>query len=194
VKHVRNSTLAVCLALAWIPAQAQPPYQPTAESLRSHKVPQWFEDAKFGIFIHWDPMPWPAFHEWYVAWMSPKAAFGFLMGGPPFTATAATCPMLCSSREFPRLRGGARLEVPPRQLGPKFAYDDFILCSRPRSSTPPRGRKLFQAAGARYVVLTAKHGDEFAMWPTRHARATPVTWGQSGTSSATSPAPCARSA
>ena len=47
------------------PAQ-QGPYEPTSESLRAHKVPQWFEDAKFGIFIHWGVYAVPAYHEWYV--------------------------------------------------------------------------------------------------------------------------------
>src|ERR1017187_3018334 len=62
-------------------------YQPTSESLRQHKVPTWFEDAKFGIFVHWGVYSVPAYHEWYVAFISPKAGFGFLFGGPPFNAT-----------------------------------------------------------------------------------------------------------
>ena len=28
-------------------------YEPTKESIQSHEAPQWFKDAKFGIFIHW---------------------------------------------------------------------------------------------------------------------------------------------
>jgi alpha-L-fucosidase len=41
-------------------------YQPTWESLRRYRVPDWFRDAKFGIFIHWGVYAVPAmFDEWY---------------------------------------------------------------------------------------------------------------------------------
>ena len=41
-------------------------FQPTWESLQAYTVPQWYEDAKFGIFIHWGPYAVPAFgNEWY---------------------------------------------------------------------------------------------------------------------------------
>ena len=36
-------------------------YAPTAESLSAHTAPDWFRDAKFGIFIHWGPYSIPAF-------------------------------------------------------------------------------------------------------------------------------------
>ena len=36
-------------------------YAPTLASLNAHPVPQWFEDAKFGIFIHWGLFSIPAF-------------------------------------------------------------------------------------------------------------------------------------
>ena len=37
-----------------------PDYQPTWESLRRYRVPDWFRDAKFGIFIHWGVYAVPA--------------------------------------------------------------------------------------------------------------------------------------
>ena len=49
-------------------------YEPTLASLRSHPVPDWFEDAKFGIFIHWGVYSVPAichkstYSEWYWWW------------------------------------------------------------------------------------------------------------------------------
>ena len=51
------------------------PYQANPQSLRKHKVPQWYEDAKFGIFIHWGVFAVPAYHEWYVEFISPKANY-----------------------------------------------------------------------------------------------------------------------
>ena len=51
-------------------------YEPTFESLDSHPTPKWFRDAKFGIFIHWGVYSVPAFHEWYVEFMSPRSTWG----------------------------------------------------------------------------------------------------------------------
>ncbi|RME94731.1 MAG: hypothetical protein D6766_05045, partial [Verrucomicrobia bacterium] len=42
------------------------PFQPTWESLAGYRVPEWYVDAKFGIFIHWGVYSVPAFgNEWY---------------------------------------------------------------------------------------------------------------------------------
>src|SRR5947199_2851056 len=42
------------------------PFQPNWESLKGYKIPTWYEDAKFGIFIHWGAYSVPAFgSEWY---------------------------------------------------------------------------------------------------------------------------------
>src|SRR5262245_32269119 len=41
-------------------------FEPTWESLRQYAVPEWYQDAKFGIFIHWGVYAVPAFdNEWY---------------------------------------------------------------------------------------------------------------------------------
>jgi alpha-L-fucosidase len=151
-------------ALAW--SLAAQPYQPTTESLRKHKAPQWFEDAKFGIFIHWGPYAVPAFHEWYVEFISPKAQFGFMYGGPPYTATRDNLP-----EEL--FRAGIREEAYRYHLqnwGPNFAYDDFIPMFKAEKFDPDAWARLFQEAGARYVIFTAKHGDEFAMWPSKFTK------------------------
>ncbi len=168
VKHVRSSCFALCLAACLFSAQAQGPYQPTAESLRAHKVPQWFEDAKFGIFIHWGPYAVPAFHEWYVAWMSPNAGFGYLMGGPPYTATRGNLSDAVFRSRVPGNSIAQRAyKYQLENWGPKFDYDDFIPMFKAEKFDPEAWAKLFQEAGAKYVILTAKHGDEFAMWPTK---------------------------
>ncbi|HEY4388299.1 MAG TPA: alpha-L-fucosidase, partial [Ktedonobacteraceae bacterium] len=45
---------------------ANGPFDKTWESLKSYRVPSWYEDAKFGIFIHWGVYSVPAFgNEWY---------------------------------------------------------------------------------------------------------------------------------
>jgi len=148
------------------PAAAQTagePYQATTESLRRHKVPQWFEDAKFGIFIHWGVYAVPAYHEWYVAFISPKAGYGFLFGGPPFTATQGSLP---DELYKSRVREDA-VQYHIANWGADFPYDDFIPMFKAEKFDPASWAELFRDAGAKYVVLTAKHGDEFAMWPSK---------------------------
>ena len=145
-------------------AQKDGPYQPTTESLRRHKAPQWFDDAKFGIFIHWGPYAVPAFHEWYVDFISPKASFGFLFGGPPYTAGRGILPEQLFKTNIREEAYKYHLD----NWGPDFPYDDFIPMFRAEKYDPAAWAELFRQAGARYVVLTAKHGDEFALWPTKH--------------------------
>src|SRR3974390_3921960 len=92
---MQNRALLLILSAALIPmsgAAQTTKYEATTESLRSHKAPQWYEDAKFGIFIHWGPYAVPAYHEWYVEMISPQANFGFMFGAPPYNATRGGLP------------------------------------------------------------------------------------------------------
>ncbi len=158
------SAACVIAAASAQTSKKQGPYQPTTESLRKHKAPQWFEDAKFGIFIHWGPYAVPAFHEWYVEFISPKSAFGFMLGGPPFTATRGNLPE-------DLFKAGIREEAVKYHIenwGADFPYDDFIPMFKAEKYDPAAWAALFREAGAKYVVLTAKHGDEYALWPTKH--------------------------
>ena len=145
---------------------AHEPYAPTTESLRKHKVPLWFEDAKFGIFIHWGVFSVPAYHEWYVAFISPKAGFGFLFGGPPYNAARGNLPEDLYKQRV--VEDAVRYHI--ANWGANFAYDDFIPMFKAEKFDPAAWADLFREAGARYVVLTAKHGDEFALWPTKFTR------------------------
>lgn len=121
-------------------------YQPTWESLDKRPVPEWFGDAKFGIFIHWGVYSVPAFRpvgkeryasyaEWYQAEVMHKP-------GP----------------------GQAFHE---RTYGKNFSYRDFAPMFRAELFHPEEWAGLFRRAGARYVVLTAKHHDGFSLWPTK---------------------------
>ena len=111
------------------------PFRPDWESLKSFKTPVWYEDAKFGIFIHWGVYSVPAFgNEWYPRNMYKKAR-----ESSPTTW---------------------RPSVPSRTFG----YKDFIPRSRPSASTRGSGPSLFKAAGARFVVPVAEHHDGFPMY------------------------------
>ena len=57
-------------------------YEPRWESLDTRPAPSWFEDAKFGIFLHWGPYSVPAwapkgvYSEWYQNWLTTKHVSG----------------------------------------------------------------------------------------------------------------------
>jgi alpha-L-fucosidase len=139
-------------------------YEPTWESLDSHPVPEWFADAKFGIFIHWGVYAVPAYHEWYVTFMSPKARFGRNLGGPPYTATRGDL----EENVFKSNIQEHAYKYHREKYGPDFAYDDFIPMFKAEKYDPAEWARLFKKAGAKYVILTAKHGDEFALWPSSY--------------------------
>jgi alpha-L-fucosidase len=146
--------------------QVSEKYKPTWESLSTHPTPLWFRDAKFGIFIHWGVYSVPAYHEWYLEFISPKSNWGETPGGPPYTAAQGE---LSDSLFESRIRKKAN-EYHRENYGVDFEYDDFIPLFKAGHFDPGSWADLFREAGARYVVMTAKHGDEFAMWPSRVTR------------------------
>jgi alpha-L-fucosidase len=117
--------------------QAQERYQANWESLKKYQVPEWFRDAKFGIFIHWGVYSVPAFgSEWYPRQMYQK-------GSPEFKHHAET--------------------YGPQT---KFGYKDFIPLFKAEKFNAKQWVDLFKKAGAKYVVPVAEHHDGFAMYKT----------------------------
>ncbi|MFI1964962.1 alpha-L-fucosidase [Streptomyces pathocidini] len=109
--------------------------------MSTHQAPYWFQDAKFGIFIHWGVYSVPAwapvgkqYAEWYWRHMQDP-------GNPTYT----------HHREV---------------YGEDFAYDDFIPRFRAERFDPRAWVELFRDAGAQYHVLTSKHHEGFALWDT----------------------------
>ena len=84
-------------------------YEPTLESLNAHPVPDWFEDAKFGIFIHWGPYSVPAW-------------------GPVSQVDQATNITNYAEwyGETMTIQGSATWQHHLETYGPSFDYDDFI--------------------------------------------------------------------
>jgi alpha-L-fucosidase len=117
-------------------------YLPTWESLNSHKVPRWFDEAKFGIFIHWGIYSVPAwapvgkYAEWY--WHDMRQ-----VGSPTW-------------------------EYHVNNYGENFTYDDFIPMFTAEKYDPKEWVRIFKEAGARYIVITTKHHDGFCLWPSNY--------------------------
>ncbi|MBS1851503.1 MAG: alpha-L-fucosidase [Acidobacteria bacterium] len=113
----------------------QGPYRADWESLQKYEAPQWYQDAKFGIFIHWGVYSVPAFgDEWYPRNMYRE-----------------------SSEEYKH-----HIATYGRQ--DKYGYKDFIPMFKAAQFNPASWAELFKKAGAKYVVPVAEHHDGFTMY------------------------------
>jgi alpha-L-fucosidase len=110
-------------------------YEPTWESLKNYTVPEWYMDAKFGIFIHWGLYAVPAFgNEWYPRNM-------YIQG----------------SKEF-------KHHVETYGPHTQFGYKDFIAQFTAEKFDADEWARLFKEAGARFIMPVAEHHDGFPMY------------------------------
>lgn len=111
------------------------PFRADWESLKNYQAPDWYKDAKFGIFIHWGVYSVPAFaNEWYPRNM-------YLQGTEEFKHHIAT--------------------YGPQG---RFGYKDFIPKFKAEKFDPQAWARLFKEAGAKYVVPVFEHHDGFSMY------------------------------
>jgi len=136
-------------------------YQPTWQSVDSRPTPVWFSDAKFGIFIHWGLYSVPA----YADVDSPKAQH----------YAEWYWNTLTGAQDGKDLTNAATLAYHKRVYGADFPYQNFAPLFKAELFDPARWADTFQRSGAKYVVLTSKHHEGFALWPSREASA---TWGR----------------
>ncbi len=127
------------LLLAGNAVQAADKYQPTWESLDSRPTPQWFDDGKFGIFIHWGLYAVPAwgpkdrYAEWYWHDMMDRSTVTW--------------------------------DFHLKTYGEKVKYQDFVKDFKAEMFDPGQWADIFKRSGARYIVLTSKHHEGFCLWP-----------------------------
>jgi alpha-L-fucosidase len=111
------------------------PFQPNWDSLKGYKIPDWYQDVKFGIFIHWGVYSVPAFgSEWY-----PRNSY--VQGKPDFKHQVET--------------------YGPQT---KFGYKDFIPEFKAQDFDAKAWAALFKESGAQYVIPVAEHHDGFQMY------------------------------
>jgi alpha-L-fucosidase len=116
------------------------PFQPTAQSLQTYQVPQWFRDAKFGIWAHWGPQAVARRGDWYARWM-------YVPGHPDYA--------------HHQEHYGHPSE---------FGYKDIIPLWKAEKHDPHALMDLYVAAGAKYFVSMGVHHDNFDLWNSRHHR------------------------
>ena len=115
-------------------------------------TPSWFEDAKFGIFIHWGLYSVPS-------WATKSNADGFGSGYSEWYWQRLNDKSLKIHPEF--------MDFHLKNYGPNFKYQDFTTQFKAELFDPNHWADVFAKSGAKYVVLTSKHHEGFAMWPSK---------------------------
>ena len=121
-----------------------PPYEPKFESIYSHEAPMWYNDGKFGIFIHWGVYSVPGWgnkgdNESYAEW------YWWDMNQGPDESV--------QTYQY-------NLET----YGKNHVYDDFIQNFTASVFDPKEWVDLFADAGAQYFVQVSKHHDGYAIF------------------------------
>lgn len=133
---------------------AQHNYDANWESLDKRATPGWFENAKFGIFIHWGVYSVPSW--------APTS-------GDVYSRYAEWYWHRINSRDKV---GKVFREYHNETYGPKFQYQDFVNDFKAEMFNPEEWTDIIEKSGAKYVVLTSKHHDGFALWPSAQS----VNW------------------
>ncbi|MCB0104623.1 MAG: alpha-L-fucosidase [Caldilineaceae bacterium] len=135
-------------------------YEPTFASVSGHPVPDWFHNAKLGIFIHWGLYSVPAY--------APNA--GELS---EYIANGEWEKWFANNPYAEWYMNSYRIDDSPTQryhretYGANVDYKDFVprFNEAIQAWQPEEWAALFKQVNARYVVLTTKHHDGFLMWP-----------------------------
>lgn len=129
------------------PVAAPGPFSATDASLSTFRTPDWFRDAKFGIWAHWGPQAVAGQGDWY-------ARFMYVPGHPHYEHHLKTY-------GHPSEKGYK--DILPLWTAAKF--DPEALADR------------YAAAGAKYLVSMGVHHDNFDLWNSRHHRWNAVAMG-----------------
>jgi alpha-L-fucosidase len=143
---------AAPFAMAAAPAQTR--YDATWESIDSRPCPQWYTDAKFGVFIHWGVYSVPAF-----AAVNVKGETGY-------------AEWYWNSLEKNKKTNGPTWQFHQRVYGPDFEYFQFAPMFRAELYDPDHWADVFERSGAKYVALTSKHHEGFTLWKSEQSNRT----------------------
>ncbi len=116
---------------------AEGPYKPTDESLKEYQYPEWFRDAKFGIWSHWGPQAVPRQGDWYAKRM--------------YIETDAAYKYHLANYGHPS----------------EFGFKDIIPLWKAERWDPEKLMELYKKAGAKYFFSMGTHHDNFFLWDSK---------------------------
>ncbi|XP_067100016.1 plasma alpha-L-fucosidase-like [Osmerus mordax] len=114
-------------------------YKPTWESIDSRPLPEWYDQAKFGIFIHWGVFSVPSFgSEWFWYYLQKQKLQPYV-------------------------------DFMKNNYPPDFQYQDFAPQFTAEFFDPKEWTDIFASSGAKYIVLTTKHHEGFTLWGSKYS-------------------------
>lgn len=120
------------------PQMASGPFQPTWDSLGQYQVPDWFRDAKFGIWAHWGPQCQPERGDWYARGMYQEGSDQY------------------------------KYHLKKYGHPSKFGFKDVINEWKAENWNPEELVGLYKKTGARYFMAMANHHDNFDLFPSKY--------------------------
>ncbi|HLH03823.1 MAG TPA: alpha-L-fucosidase [Bryobacteraceae bacterium] len=123
------------------------PFEGTRRSLSAYEIPEWFRDAKFGIWAHWGPQSAIEDGDWYARNM-------YMQGSPQYN-----------------------YHVETYGHPSKFGYKDTIPAWHAQQFEPEALMELYKNAGAKYFFSMGVHHDNFDLWNSKHQRWNSVNMG-----------------
>ncbi len=137
-------------------------FEPTYESVHQHQLPKWYDDAKFGIFIHWGLFSVPAFAAEQTQDISESM-------DQDMAATFANNPYAEWYLNSLRIPGSPTQAFHKKHFGDKSYYDFQKDFEEQNANLDVHDwAKLIKKAGAKYCVLVTKHHDGYTLWPADH--------------------------
>ena len=129
------------------PPVSEGPYKPTDESLKQYQYPEWFRDAKFGIWSHWGPQAVPRQGDWYAKRL-------YQEGSP-----------------------GYKYHLEHYGHPSVFGFKDIIPLWKAERWDPEKLMELYKKTGAKYFVSMGSHHDNFFLWDSKINRWNSVNMG-----------------
>ncbi|HEY4786037.1 MAG TPA: alpha-L-fucosidase [Bacteroidales bacterium] len=113
-------------------------FKPTWESLQQYQVPEWFRNAKFGVWAHWGPQCQPEQGDWYARGMYEENSAYY------------------------------KWHVEHYGHPSKFGFKDVIHDWKAQNWDPDKLVALYKRAGAQYFFAMANHHDNFDLWDSKY--------------------------
>ena len=132
---------------------ASGPFKATRESLKAYRIPEWYRDAKFGIWAHWGPQSAAEYGDWYARGMYLEGEWQY------------------------------KHHVQTYGHPSKFGFKDVIETWKADKFDPDYLVGLYKQAGAKYFVTMGVHHDNFCLWNSKHTRWNSARMGPKKTSS-----------